>query len=137
MHTCLRFFKDWGEKVIVKICRYDKNMAHESSHIICRNFIVKINRSNTPEGFLTCSRFTGEHQYQSVILIKLLWQLYWNRTSTWVFCYKFAAYFQNTFSKECFWRAASGKTFLLFSLDYQTYYIHKYPRGAYGAIYLA
>ena len=33
--------------------------------------------------------------------------LYWNRTSAWVFCCKFAAYFQNTFSEEqlgsCFW----------------------------------
>ena len=34
-------------------------------------------------------------------------QLYWNRTSAWVFSCKFAAYFQNTFSKEHFWTAAS------------------------------
>ena len=31
---------------------------------------------------------------------KVAKQLYWNRTSTWLFCCKFAAYFQNTFSKE-------------------------------------
>ena len=34
-------------------------------------------------------------------------QLYWNRTSTWVFFCKFAAYFQNTFSYEHLWTAAS------------------------------
>ena len=28
---------------------------------------------------------------------KVAKQLYWNRTSAWVFCSKFAAYFQNTF----------------------------------------
>ena len=34
-------------------------------------------------------------------------QLYWNQTSSWVFSCKFAAYFQNTFSKEHLWVAAS------------------------------
>ena len=29
---------------------------------------------------------------------KITKQLYWNRTSAWVFSSKFAAYFQNTFS---------------------------------------
>ena len=31
----------------------------------------------------------------------------WNRTSVWVFSYKFAAYFQNTFPQEHIWAAAS------------------------------
>ena len=31
---------------------------------------------------------------------------YWNRTSAWVFCSKFAVYFQKTFSSEQLWRAA-------------------------------
>ena len=30
-------------------------------------------------------------------------QLWWNRTSAWVFSCKFAAYFQNTFSQEHIW----------------------------------
>ena len=34
-------------------------------------------------------------------------QLYWNRTSTWVFSYKFAAYLKNIFSWEHLWKAAS------------------------------
>ena len=34
-------------------------------------------------------------------------QLYLNRTSAWVFSCKFAAYFQNTFSMEHLWVAAS------------------------------
>ena len=32
-------------------------------------------------------------------------QLYWNRTSAWVFSCKFAAYIQNTFFYEYLWRA--------------------------------
>ena len=38
---------------------------------------------------------------------KVALQLYWNRTSAWVFSCKFAAYFQNTFSQEHLWRATS------------------------------
>ena len=37
---------------------------------------------------------------------KVAKQLYWNRTSAWVFSCKFAAYFQNTFSQEHLWVAA-------------------------------
>ena len=35
-------------------------------------------------------------------------QLYWNHTSAWVFSCQFAAYFQNTFSLEHIWKAASA-----------------------------
>ena len=38
---------------------------------------------------------------------KVALQLYWNQTSAWVFSCKFAAYFQNTFSKEQLWVVAS------------------------------
>ena len=34
-------------------------------------------------------------------------QLYWNRTSAWMFSCNFAAYFQTVFSKEQIWVAAS------------------------------
>ena len=34
-------------------------------------------------------------------------QLYWNHTSAWVLSCRFAAYFQNNFSEEHLWRAAS------------------------------
>ena len=55
------------------------------------------------KGFLKiCSKFTGEHPCRSVISIKLL-----IHTSAWVFSCKFAAYFQNTFSYEHLWVAAS------------------------------
>ena len=39
---------------------------------------------------------------------KIALQLYWNRTSSYVFCCKFAACFQDTFSEEHFWMAASN-----------------------------
>ena len=35
-------------------------------------------------------------------------QLYWNRTSAWVFSCKFSAYFQNSFDLEHLWVAVSG-----------------------------
>ena len=38
---------------------------------------------------------------------KVALQLYWNHTSAWVFSCKFAAYFQNNFSQEHLWVAAS------------------------------
>ena len=38
---------------------------------------------------------------------KVAEQVYWNRTSAWMFSCKFAAYFQNVFSKEHVWVAAS------------------------------
>ena len=68
--------------------------------------------SSRPEEFLgktvlkICSKFTGEQPCRSAILIQLL-QLYWNHTSAWVFSRKFAAYFQNNFSYEYLWAAAS------------------------------
>ena len=70
-------------------------------------------RSSHPEvllqkGVLKISRkFTGEHPWRSAIS-----QLYWNRTSAWVFCCKFAAYFQNIFSKEHIWTATSDFCYL-------------------------
>ena len=39
---------------------------------------------------------------------KVAKQLYWNHTSAWVFSYKFAAYFQNTFYQEHLWTTASA-----------------------------
>ena len=38
---------------------------------------------------------------------KVAKQLYWNHTLAWVLSYEFAAYFENTFSREHFWVAAS------------------------------
>ena len=39
---------------------------------------------------------------------KVAKQLYWYHTSAWVFSCKFVAYFQNTFSQEHLWVAASA-----------------------------
>ena len=67
-----------------------------------KKFIEKLTylRNSHAEMFLgrdilkICSKFTGEHPCRSAVAL----QLYWNRTSAWVFSCKFAAYFQNTFS---------------------------------------
>ena len=39
--------------------------------------------------------------------IKVALQFYWNRTPAWVFSCRFAVFFQDTFSKEHLWVAAS------------------------------
>ena len=52
---------------------------------------------------------------------KVAEQLYWNHFSVWVFSCKFAAYFQNTFSYEHLWVAASEisiKTGIFYSLNF-------------------
>ena len=73
-------------------------------------------RRSTPDMFFKknvlkiCRKFAGEHPYRSVISRKLLCN-YWNHISAWMFSCKFAAYFQNTFSKEHVWSACS-ETFL-------------------------
>ena len=49
---------------------------------------------------------------------KVAKQLYWNRTSAWVFSRKFAAYFQNTFYWEQFWTAAFDAKMFQFKACY-------------------
>ena len=41
---------------------------------------------------------------------KITKQLYWNGTLAWLFSCRFVAYFQNTFSLEHFWTAASDSS---------------------------
>ena len=71
-------------------------------------------RSSPPEVFLRktvlkiCNKFTGERPCRSAILACRSCQLYWNRTSAWMFSCEFAAHFQNTFFKENLWTTASG-----------------------------
>ena len=48
----------------------------------------------------------------SLFLTIYLMHNYPNRTSAWIFSCKFAAYFQNTFSQEHLWRAASGMKYV-------------------------
>ena len=55
---------------------------------------------------------------------KVALQLFWNRTSTWVFSCKFATYFQNTFQLRtplngCFWREFKE----LWNVKYDTYFV--------------
>ena len=45
---------------------------------------------------------------------KVALQLYWNHISVWVFSCHFAGYFQNTFSEEHFWVAASDNSTVMF-----------------------
>ena len=64
-----------------------------------------------------------------ISIYKFSLQLYCNRTLAWVFSCKFAAYFQNTFSQEHLWMAASVQQFLTFCnsflpLKYKKVLIH-------------
>ena len=84
-----------------------KRLYPKGANLVTNNKYV-VHRSSPSEVFLRkgvlkiCSKFTGEHPCGSVISIKLQ-----NRTLTWVFSFKFATYFQNIFSQEHLWRAAS------------------------------
>ena len=66
--------------------------------------VGKRSRSSSSEVFLGKSvlnifiKFTGEHPCRSAISTKLLCNFLEIRTSAWVFSWKFAAYFQKTFS---------------------------------------
>ena len=72
-------------------------------------------RSSRPEVFLIkgslkiCCKFTTEHLCRSVISKKL------HHTSAWVFSCESASYFQNTFSYEHLWTAASDSCFKQYS----------------------
>ena len=86
------------------IAVYIVNILKKEWHVItfpyCRIFITEV---FLLKGVLKIyNKVPGEHPFPSVI--------YRNPTSTWVFSYKFAAYFQNAFFKEHLWTAAS--TFL-------------------------
>ena len=52
-------------------------------------------------------------------------QLYWNRSSAWLFSFKFAAYCQNIFSQEHIWRAASEIS-LNYAWKTDTFFLKKY-----------
>ena len=56
-------------------------------------------------------------------------RLYWNRTSAWVFSFKFAAYFQNTFSQEHHWVAAS--LFLTGDCSFSQYNLSEMRTGSF------
>ena len=89
-------------------------MGASHSYVILKFAFIYF-RSSYPEVFLAKgvlkirSSFTGEHPHRRVISVKLL-QRYWNHTSAWVFSYKFATYFQNTFFEE----HISGRLLLVF-----------------------
>ena len=50
---------------------------------------------------------------------KVAKQLYWNHTSAWVFSCKFDSYFQNTFSQEHLWVAASDNVKLILATSFK------------------
>ena len=74
----------------IKLIRFFKGELANSK---CSNWLFDI-RSSPPQVFLRSVTF----------------QIYWNRTSAWVFSCKFTAYFQNNSSEGHIWRAASVKT---------------------------
>ena len=83
--TTLYFYKpdqQPSKSVFIKSC--SENMQQ----IYCRTSIPKCDFNNVAE------------------------QRYWNHASPWLFSCKFAAYFQNTFSKENLWSAASIRPYL-------------------------
>ena len=88
-------------------------------------------RSSHSEVFLEkhvlkiCAKFTGEQPCRSVISILVAKQLTLRYTLVQVFSCKFSAYFQNTFSLEHLWWAASyGFSALLIVISVSGFYNH-------------
>ena len=88
--------------------------SYESLDIIKVNEISSWKHQKQPSRGVIRKRCTENMQqiYRGTLMQKcdfneVAKQLYWNRTSAWVFSCKFAAYFQNTFFKEHLWAAAS------------------------------
>ena len=107
------------------------------------NLVALINRSNPPKVFLgkgalkICNKSTGEHSCRSVILVKLLKQLYWNHNSVWVFSCKFEVYFHYTCLKEHLSRATyvekAGKKK---SLKMESFKPNIHGEGQFSEVYL-
>ena len=104
--------------------------------IVWLPLLLQMFRSSHSEVFLVkgvpkiCSKFTEEHPCRSLILIKQLWKFTEIALLKLVSC-KFGACFQNTFSYEHLWMAASGHWTLyvlqLFAVQYVKSYIGKLP----------
>ena len=102
-----------------------QNSINKSQKQPPRSVLTKRCSENIPQ-------ITGEHPCRNAISIKLLYrrtpvskcdlnkiakQLYWNRTSAWVFSCKFALYFQSNLSQEHLWvPACENKLELLYLL---------------------
>ena len=100
------------------------DIAYPQSNQIIINYLSYINQNETefsprtshPEVFLEkgvlkiCSKYTGEYPCRSVISIKLQSNFIEITLPVWVFSCKFAVCFQNTFSQEHLWVAASVDT---------------------------
>ena len=99
---CLIYWQIQWLELISEIVRYYQDITV----IFSTQLLQCIIRSSSPEVFFrkgvlkVCSKFAKEHPYRSVISIKFLKQLYWNRFSAWVFSCKFAAYFRTPFPKN-------------------------------------
>ena len=84
---------NWAEIIPGPLRRYIRSIPPE---LLLGKDVLKI-----------CSKFSGEHPWQSVISIKLLCNFIEVALCHGCSPEKFAAYFQNTFLHEHLWRAAS------------------------------
>ena len=109
--TCLVTVNNWLSMYVTNnLCRYILCSCEWSKYFAT---YIRQCKSSLPEVFLGKGVLKNMQQiYRRMPMSKCDFnkvanQLYWNRTSVWVFSCKFVAYFQNTFSLEHIWRAAS------------------------------
>ena len=76
-----KYFSELLENLQEKICT-GVSLHKQPPEVFLLTYVLKI-----------CSKFTGKHPCRSAISK----QIYWNDTSAWVFSFKFAPYFQDTF----------------------------------------
>ena len=126
----LNFLKQWYKPVAVFHCTKNEvieeifdgklhflwgllmNVRSEKNHENATKHLCWSPQKQRPRGVHMKSCFENMQQiYRRTPMpkcdfSKVALQLYWNRTSPWVFSCKFAAYFQNNFSQEHLWVAA-------------------------------
>ena len=97
----------WTHEIVFAFYSYYLCVSHPIDQVL------SLSRSSHPEAFF------GKRYSENMLQIyrrtlmpkydfnKVALQLFWNCNSTRVFSFKFAAYFQNTFSQELLWMAGS------------------------------
>ena len=91
---------NWRIFIAVKINSDQKERIYKAM----KEKAFKAMFNNSPEAAIQRCSWEKELHWKT---LKNIIQLYWNCTSAWMFSCKFAAYFQNSFSQEHLWTAAS------------------------------
>ena len=95
-------------------------------HVLVHHDVIDFRQiQNQPSRGVCKKSYTENMQqiYKRTLMLKcdvnkVALQFYWNHTSAWVLFFKYVTYFQNTFSHEHHWMAASAGSYDSVSVSY-------------------